>query len=669
MPIGAGRATYNFTETDIGTLTFAKYVGDSCENGQIVTFTVQPVPSSGPSSTPTLSLFPTKPPTMAPTKMPPTLSPTTSTPSLSPSISTSEFPTITGAQSYRLPWFAGKYGNEDVLPGDSVTFTYDANSDVWIHPSGDCNQAGAIQVGGIGPGTVTYRFTDDDIGKTLTFTSSINNNCDKNGQIITFIVGFTPSPTTAPPSLSPTTSTPSHSPSISTSPTITGATSYPLPWFVARYGNSVVHPGDSVTFTYDDKSDVWIHPSGDCNQAGAIQVGARGPGTATYRFTDNDLGKILFFTSSVDNNCDKNGQIVTFTVAAITQSPSTAPFLLPTHSLSPTQSGSSMAPTTNNTTNSPPETTTATATDLSQTLLGMTACNTGCADAWIAQMKKTTRDYFSKADTNINLKTNTPKITKVDKPRVRRLQGGAGTGVTIVYEHTFEYTTSDGAEDVQVDKLATQSLADEVDREKFLTDLKSRDDGSFVDLTGVTAIDAPNLPNTPDDKEVEKDDSLVEEDESLLESLLSKPIFLIGVGVGVLLLLIIVLICCRKKKNNQSKERGKKNENSPKVAEVEEAADEEESVASTKEELIHIFAPPGKLGVVIDTPNDGASFVHAIKSTSVLADRIKINDKLVAVDDEDVRSMTAINVSKLIGKKSSNPSRKLTVLRTVPVEK
>ena len=89
---------------------------------------------------------------------------------------------------------------------------------------------------------------------------------------------------------------------------------------------------------------------------------------------------------------------------------------------------------------------------------------------------------------------------------------------------------------------------------------------------------------------------------------------------------------------------------------------------NVKEEIIHIFAPPGKLGVVIDTPDDGAPVVHAVKDSSVIADKITVGDKLVAVDDEDVRSMTAIKVSKLISRKSANPSRKLTVIRTTMLE-
>lgn len=86
--------------------------------------------------------------------------------------------------------------------------------------------------------------------------------------------------------------------------------------------------------------------------------------------------------------------------------------------------------------------------------------------------------------------------------------------------------------------------------------------------------------------------------------------------------------------------------------------------ASFKEEIIEINAPAGKLGVVIDTPDDGAPVVHAVKDSSVIADQINVGDKLVAVDDDDVRTMTAIKVSKLISKKSGNATRKLTVVRT-----
>ncbi|KAL3908046.1 MAG: hypothetical protein SGILL_008633 [Bacillariaceae sp.] len=90
---------------------------------------------------------------------------------------------------------------------------------------------------------------------------------------------------------------------------------------------------------------------------------------------------------------------------------------------------------------------------------------------------------------------------------------------------------------------------------------------------------------------------------------------------------------------------------------------------NNKEEILHVFAPPGKLGVVIDTPDDGSPpLIHAVKENSVIYGRVQVGDKLVAVDDEDVRTMTAVKVSKLISRKSANPSRKLTIVRTTTID-
>jgi len=83
------------------------------------------------------------------------------------------------------------------------------------------------------------------------------------------------------------------------------------------------------------------------------------------------------------------------------------------------------------------------------------------------------------------------------------------------------------------------------------------------------------------------------------------------------------------------------------------------------EELLTIYAPAGKLGIVIDSPDNGAPVIHTLKDTSPIVDKVQVGDRLVAVDDEDVRAMMAIKVSKLISRKSSS-SRKLTVIRNVP---
>lgn len=82
------------------------------------------------------------------------------------------------------------------------------------------------------------------------------------------------------------------------------------------------------------------------------------------------------------------------------------------------------------------------------------------------------------------------------------------------------------------------------------------------------------------------------------------------------------------------------------------------------EERFEVMAPAGKLGMVIDTPTGSVPIVHAIKEASVLADKVKVGDRLLSVDDEDTAGMTAMQVSKLISFKSNNPVRKLVFARS-----
>ena len=67
---------------------------------------------------------------------------------------------------------------------------------------------------------------------------------------------------------------------------------------------------------------------------------------------------------------------------------------------------------------------------------------------------------------------------------------------------------------------------------------------------------------------------------------------------------------------------------------------------------LEVTVPPGKLGMVIDTPHGGVPLVHAIKPNSILADQVQVNDRLMSVDGEDVTAMTAVQVSKLISLKA-----------------
>ncbi|KAL7581628.1 hypothetical protein ACA910_022180 [Epithemia clementina (nom. ined.)] len=81
------------------------------------------------------------------------------------------------------------------------------------------------------------------------------------------------------------------------------------------------------------------------------------------------------------------------------------------------------------------------------------------------------------------------------------------------------------------------------------------------------------------------------------------------------------------------------------------------------ENRFEVVVPPGKLGMVIDTPNGGVPAVRAIKPESVLASKVKVGDRLIAVDGDDVTAMTTVQVSKLISLKSDQ-QRVLAFLTT-----
>ncbi len=81
------------------------------------------------------------------------------------------------------------------------------------------------------------------------------------------------------------------------------------------------------------------------------------------------------------------------------------------------------------------------------------------------------------------------------------------------------------------------------------------------------------------------------------------------------------------------------------------------------EERIVVLAPPGKLGVVIDTFDNGEPGVNSIREDSILLDQLRVGDILVEFDGIDTTDMTALQVSTLIGEKSKNSVRTLVFVR------
>ena len=74
-----------------------------------------------------------------------------------------------------------------------------------------------------------------------------------------------------------------------------------------------------------------------------------------------------------------------------------------------------------------------------------------------------------------------------------------------------------------------------------------------------------------------------------------------------------------------------------------------------------VFAPPGPIGIVVDTSKEGPA-VHSLKSTSPMLGLINAGDLIVALDGEDTRNMTAASLTRLMAKKSRQKERKITLV-------
>ena len=73
------------------------------------------------------------------------------------------------------------------------------------------------------------------------------------------------------------------------------------------------------------------------------------------------------------------------------------------------------------------------------------------------------------------------------------------------------------------------------------------------------------------------------------------------------------------------------------------------------------YAPPGKLGIAIDTVN-GQPVIHRVKETSPLFGVLRRLDIIIAIDEVDTSSMSAAAVTSLMAKNMAR-QRKITFLR------
>jgi len=82
-------------------------------------------------------------------------------------------------------------------------------------------------------------------------------------------------------------------------------------------------------------------------------------------------------------------------------------------------------------------------------------------------------------------------------------------------------------------------------------------------------------------------------------------------------------------------------------------------------EMFEVRAPPGLLGLVLETMEDGVPVVSDVKSTSVLRDEVLVGDRLISVDGIDVVFMLASDVSQIIASKQRKAERVFNFSRAV----
>ena len=105
-----------------------------------------------------------------------------------------------------------------------------------------------------------------------------------------------------------------------------------IDWFIPTeeeedvYDGIKANVGDTVKFQWSqDYHNIYIHPSGDCSEDGAIlDRSSRIDGDESCTFTEDDIGKVSF-ACDVGSHCE-NGQFVTITVKGVGDgSPTSSP--------------------------------------------------------------------------------------------------------------------------------------------------------------------------------------------------------------------------------------------------------------------------------------------------------------------------------------------------------
>jgi hypothetical protein len=108
-----------------------------------------------------------------------------------------------------------------------------------------------------------------------------------------------------------------------------------IPSDLQPFDSITMYAKDTLTFVYTGNHDVYIHPTGNCNQDDRIFVGAQLAGSASYTFKDSEIDTNVTFVCDYLNHCTFG---LTINVLVLEQPPSTAPSQVPSLSFAPSKS-------------------------------------------------------------------------------------------------------------------------------------------------------------------------------------------------------------------------------------------------------------------------------------------------------------------------------------------
>jgi len=168
-----------------------------------------------------------------------------------------------------------------------------------LHPTGTCDDDGAVEVGATANGGAgSYTVVDEDAGTTLFFACDIGSHCNRNQYLEVDVVAVT-------------------------------TDTVEVDWFIPSepFDPITVEVGTTINFAWNGFHNVFLHPTGTCDEAGAIEVGAtaRG-GEGSYTVVDEDAGTTLFFACDIGSHCNRNQYLEVDVVAeAGTPAPTPAP--------------------------------------------------------------------------------------------------------------------------------------------------------------------------------------------------------------------------------------------------------------------------------------------------------------------------------------------------------